>query len=351
MITTHRIVHGDARRLEGVQDESVHLIVTSPPYPLIQMWDEQLGSAAPGFTEALDAGDGPGAFRLIHDLFDTVWRRCLAVLAPGGFLCINVGDAVRTTGKEFRLYPNHARVLTALQAMDMITLPLVLWRKPTNAPTKFMGSGMLPGGAYVTLEHEYIIVARKRGTRPLAGGEDQNSGRARRRRSAIFWEERNSWFSDLWELAGARQGEAGYGRARTAAFPLEIPFRLVAMYSWESDLVLDPFAGTGTTSLAAAALGRNSIAVDSEADAVSGAVRRMLAEHSREEARGRQEDRLIFHEEALRTRASVSHENAHYGIPVVTSQERELRLWKLAKISWKGEASGLLEAEHEDVRR
>ena len=145
-------------------------------------------------------------------------------------------------------------------------LPDILWRKPTNAPNKFLGSGMLPAGAYVTYEHEYILIVRKGGPRKFSPAD-----KARRRRSAFFWEERNVWFSDVWlDLVGTRQllGNAGLddpdARARSAAYPFELACRLIQMHSLIGDTVLDPFLGTGTTTAAAIASGRSSIGFELE---------------------------------------------------------------------------------------
>lgn len=117
---------------------------------------------------------------------------------------------------------------------------------------------MYPAGAYVTYEHEYILVFRKGGKRKFDAQAAQL-----RRESAYFWEERNEWFSDLWEIKGTNQkiGKSS-SRLRNASFPFEIPYRLINMYSIKGDIVLDPFCGLGTTNLACMASERNSIGVD-----------------------------------------------------------------------------------------
>lgn len=147
--------------------------------------------------------------------------------------------------------------------MGYCVLPDIHWRKQSNAPNKFMGSGMFPAGAYVTYEHEYILVFRKGGKRVFKGAE-----KALRQKSAFFWEERNVWFSDLWDIKGTSQiiTAAKASRDRSAAFPFEIPYRLINMYSAEGDTVLDPFAGLGTTTLAAIASNRNSLGVEIDED-------------------------------------------------------------------------------------
>ena len=106
-------------------------------------------------------GNGRVAFALMHELLDAVWLECNRVVKPGGIACVNIGDATRTLDGDFQLYSNHSRILSSFLGQGFAALPDILWRKQTNAPNKFMGSGMLPVGAYVTYEHEYILVLRK----------------------------------------------------------------------------------------------------------------------------------------------------------------------------------------------
>jgi modification methylase len=176
-------------------------------------------------------------------------------LRPGGIACINIGDATRSIKNDFRLYNNHSRIISFFTINGFSNLPNIIWRKPTNAPNKFMGSGMLPPGAYVTLEHEHILIFRK-GAKRIFTTEEANT----RKESAYFWSERNSWFSDLWEIKGSIQKMANkLARDRNGSYPFEIPYRLINMYSIKNDWVLDPFLGTGSTSMAAMASNRNSI--------------------------------------------------------------------------------------------
>ena len=149
----HDIIIGNAKRMDSIGSNSVQLVVTSPPYPMIEMWDEIMGSQNPEITKALKKEDGSLAFELMHQELDKVWEEVYRVLTPGGFACINIGDATRTINDEFALYPNHSRILSAFLKLGATNLPNIIWRKQTNAPNKFMGSGMLPSGAYVTLEH------------------------------------------------------------------------------------------------------------------------------------------------------------------------------------------------------
>jgi len=239
-----------------IDSESVHLVVTSPPYPMIEMWDESFCHQNSQIRENLTNGRGMVAFDLMHQELDKVWREIDRVLVPGGISCINMGDATRTIDHNFSLYPNHHKVIQAFLELAHVNLPNILWRKVTNAPNKFMGSGMMPPGAYVTLEHEWILIFRKNRKREFRSISEKEN----RRESSFFWEERNVWFSDLWSLPGAAQKLISQkSRQRSGSFPLEIPYRLINMFSVKGDTILDPFLGTSTTTLAAIACERNSI--------------------------------------------------------------------------------------------
>ncbi len=339
--TTHTFTNADSSAVKPAAAGSVQLIVTSPPYPMIAMWDDLFSSVSPGAAASLEAGDGWAAFLEMHAFLGRVWETSCGLLAPGGIVAINMGDAVRTINGEFSLYPNHAALLYALRSIGLTTLPLLLWHKPTNSPTKFMGSGMLPGGAYVTLEHEFIVLARKGPLRKASSPEE----RERRRRSAIFWEERNEWFSDRWTITGTRQRGTEFGRARSAAFPVELPLRLIAMYSWEGDTVYDPFSGTGTTAIAAASLGRNSINVEVSEETHTGALARFDSTEWITEAAERRERRVERHRAFVAER-ECKHFNAGLHTNVVTSQERELDLPRLRAVT-ATETPGHFAAEYE----
>ncbi len=316
----------------------MHLVVTSPPYPMIAMWDAGFSAVDLEVGVALGRGDGAAAFELMHRQLDQAWVECARVLVPGGWAAINIGDATRSLAGSFGLWPNHARVLMGALRAGLAPMPDILWRKPTNAPNKFMGSGMLPGGAYVTYEHEYVLLFRKPGTRSFDP--------ARRRESAYFWEERNRWFSDLWSgLPGERQGQNA-GRSRSAAFPRELPWRLIQMYSCLGDIVLDPFAGTGTTTAAALAAGRSSVAVESVAGVLAGAPAALAEAVGWGQARTR--ERLVDHRAFVAQRVAAGklpkHLSTSYG-PVVTGQEADLRLWQPMAVS-PGEGVGAWIGEH-----
>jgi len=236
---------------------SVELVVTSPPYPMIPQWDEAYRRW------------GALGFEAMHARLDEVWAACRTALVPGGILAVNIGDALRTTDGRFRLWSNHARVLAGAEALGFRPLPYLLWKKPTNRPNAFLGSGFDPPNAYVTLDCEFILLFRNGELRRFPAGD------RRRRESRYTKAERDRWFSQVWEdVKGTPQGPVG---RRTGAFPSAIPERLIRMFSVRGDTVLDPFAGTGTTLWAAHALGRNALGVEIEAELCEAMERRVQA--------------------------------------------------------------------------
>ncbi len=324
MKTRHRIYLKSSRNMSEIPSASAALVVTSPPYPMIEMWDEMFAEQSVAVYKALTKRDGLAAFDLMHRELDGIWAEVHRILIPGGIACINIGDAARTINDNFMLYPNHARILARLLETGFMPLPLILWRKATNAPNKFMGSGMMPPGAYVTLEHEYILIVRKGPKRQFSEPAEKQT----RRESAFFWEERNSWYSDVWlDLVGTQQAMRSVSsRNRSGAFPFELAYRLVNMFSVKGDTVVDPFLGTGTTSWAAAAAARHSIGYEVDPDFTD--VIRAGAPQGQAVANQRIEQRLQRHEEFVRQRQEagkpLKHENVHYGFPVMTSQETQL---------------------------
>jgi modification methylase len=339
MQTFHRAYFKDSRNMQAIASSSVELVVTSPPYPMIEMWDEGFGNHYPPVRKALRQNDGRAAFASMHAVLDSVWKETYRMLKPGGFACINIGDAARTIRDDFMLYPNHARILSCLLELGFTPLPAILWRKQTNAPNKFMGSGMYPAGAYVTLEHEYVLIVRKGGKREF-GPETE---KMRRRESAIFWEERNVWYSDVWmELKGVRQDlRKKDTRNRSGAFPFELAYRLISMFSVKGDTVVDPFLGTGTTLRAAAAAGRNSIGYEIESgfrqDIFSDPAG--LITQAQDRVRSRIDDHLAFIEQSRETGREMKYLNRNYRFPVVTRQEVDLLLDILEDLSPGGRDS------------
>ena len=226
-----------------------------------------------------------------------------------------------------------------MSRMGFSVLPDILWRKQTNAPNKFMGSGMLPPGAYVTYEHEYVLIFRKGANRVFRAPEEKEN----RNRSAFFWEERNVWFSDVWtDLKGTIQELASpEARGRSGAYPFELAYRLVNMFSVASDTVLDPFLGTGTTMAAAIASGRNSLGVELDAglaDSIRQTVQGAVAFGNERIARRLSAHRAFVEERAASGRP-LKHQNRHYGFPVMTRQEMELVLLRPRACSETAEPS------------
>jgi DNA modification methylase len=333
-ITRHQFFLEDARNMSAVEDQSVHLVVTSPPYPMIEMWDEHFSASNVAIDDALSRSDADQAFELMHQELDAIWRELHRVLVPGGIACINIGDATRTIQGHFRLYANHARVIQTLQSIGFSQLPTILWRKTTNAPNKFMGSGMFPPGAYVTLEHEYILIFRKGAKREFHTDEQKSA----RRESAFFWEERNLWFSDVWMgLPGTIQNlNRSDVRKRSAAFPLALPYRLINMFTVKGDTVLDPFLGSGTTMLAAMCAGRNTLGYEIDPD-----MQPVLLEKIADVSNTAQElidERLAAHHLFIKERAAskgdLKYVNRHYGFAVMTRQEQELCLDRVKTVQF-----------------
>jgi len=248
-----------------------------------------------------------------------------------------MGDATRTLAKRFALYPNHSRIEMKFLSLGFDVLPRIIWQKTTNAPNKFMGSGMLPAGAYVTLEHEYILVFRKKGRRSF----DTAFQKSRRQASSIFWEERNAWYSDLWKESGVRQAMDNYAeknlRKRSAAFPLEIPLRLVSMYSLIGDTVLDPFLGTGTTMTGCVALARNSMGMEIDKEFCRQAQDRLAS--SLPLLGDCVQARLVRHADFcanhIDSNSAKGYTNKWHGFKVKTQQERYLVVPQLLEIKSK----------------
>ena len=315
MKTSHRICFKNSTDLKELPGESVELMVTSPPYPMIEMWDDILSGQNFKINEALEKKEGNVAFEVMHRELDKVWKEVYRVLKKGGFACINIGDATRKLDKEFKLYTNHSRILEYCLSLGFSPLPEILWRKQTNAPNKFMGSGMLPAGAYVTLEHEYILILRKGPKREFKTNEEK----LKRLQSAFFWEERNVWFSDVWEdLKGTKQNNINKNiRARSGAYPFELPYRIINMLSLREDTVLDPFLGTGTTTAAAMATGRNSIGFEIDPNFKKHLYERFqdIVGFSNKLIRNRIENHLRFVQDRVQSRGPLGYFNKHYGFP------------------------------------
>ena len=351
MKTKHQFFFSDSRNMSDIENESVDLIVTSPPYPMIQMWDCLFGNLNNKINSALNTHQTEKAFELMHKELDKTWAESYRVLKKGGFACINIGDATQTQDSHFQLYSNHSCIISAFRKLGWTVLPIILWHKKANTPNKFMGSGMLPAGAYVTLEHEYILIFRKGDKRQFKTEQEK----ALRRRSAFFWEERNKWFSDIWfDLPGVTQNISKslnqpankYGfkligeqertitknhkslRTRSAAFPLDLAYRLICMYSVQSDTVLDPFGGIGTTTLSSIATGRNSVSIEIE-KSFQGCIGQRLR-YAQNEINRKTTQRLLDHIEFIKDytvkKGRMKYKSSYYGFPVMTKQETDIQI-------------------------
>jgi DNA modification methylase len=269
MQTQHRIILGNSQQMNELEDGSVQLMVTSPPYPMITMWDQLFANGNPKIAEffrELDTTSNGETVRQIydamHDYLSKVWVKTYRVLEDGGIACINIGDATRSINGKFQLYPNHSRITEVCEKIGFTTLPYILWKKPTTKPMykgkgAFLGSGFLPPNAYVTLDCEFILLFRKGNLRKFPPKD------ALRYESVFTKKERDEWFSQIWSLKGTRQTTTDLER-RTAAYPEEIAHRLIRMFSIKGELVLDPFLGSGTTTKAAIKNYRNSIGYETD---------------------------------------------------------------------------------------
>ncbi|MEZ4856863.1 MAG: site-specific DNA-methyltransferase [Gelidibacter sp.] len=332
--TTHNTIIGAAQKMTQIENDSVDLVVTSPPYPMIEMWDDIMALQNTEISFALSNNKAQLAFELMHFELDKIWSEVARVLKNGGFACINIGDATRTINNQFALYPNHSRIISAFQKLQIPNLPNIIWRKQTNAPNKFMGSGMLPSGAYVTLEHEWILIFRKGGKREFKNDNEKLN----RQESSYFWEERNIWFSDLWDLKGTKQNiDNSKSRKRSAAYPFELPYRLINMYSVKNDVVLDPFLGTGTTTLAAMASQRNSIGYEIDQEFLD-IINENIQSTSLDVLNSIIDSRINNHYNFIIDRINdpkkknIKYFNDNLKLPVITSQEKNIKFDYLQKV-------------------
>jgi DNA modification methylase len=244
-------------------------MVTSPPYPMIQMWDKLFADEDPKIAQLwqqLNAQCQEATvmqiYEAMHQNLAKVWSETYRVLVDGGIACINIGDATRSVNGKFRLFPNHSKIIEHCEQTGFITLPYILWKKPTTKPQykgkgAFLGSGFLPPNAYVTLDCEFILIFRKGKLRHFPPHDPNRYG------SAITKKQRDQYFTQIWTVTGTRQTASQLER-RTAAYPDEIADRLIKMFSVKGDTVLDPFLGSGTTTKLAMQNERNSIGYETD---------------------------------------------------------------------------------------
>jgi DNA modification methylase len=255
--------------MSELSDSSIHLMVTSPPYPMIKMWDTQFAATNPQIAKLQQELEHTGKEETVTQIYDAMhetlartWRETFRVLIDGGIACINIGDATRTVNGRFRLFPNHSRITEHCEKAGFTTLPYILWKKPTTKPKykgkgAFLGSGFLPPNAYVTLDCEFILIFRKGKLRKFPPNDPC------RYESAFTKKQRDEWFTQVWDIAGIRQTESKLER-KTAAYPDEIADRLIRMFSVKGDTVLDPFLGSGTTIKLAMRNDRDSVGYEAD---------------------------------------------------------------------------------------
>jgi DNA modification methylase len=253
---------GDARRLDFLRDESIHLVVTSPPYGSLKEYP-----AAPG-----QLGNWHSYEDFLKEL-DRVWAECLRVLVPGGRICCVVGDICLSRRKAGRhhVLPLASDITVRARSVGFDVLTPIVWLKVANISleasrsSRFLGKPYLPNGV-IKNDRETIVMLRKSGgyRKPTAEME---------KLSRIAKDNYFRWFQPTWsDVTGASTKE------HPAPFPLEIPLRLIQMFSFAGDLVLDPFVGTGTTARAALRTGRNAIGLDIEHRYLQMALRNIRSE-------------------------------------------------------------------------
>ncbi len=272
--TTHKVVIGNSQRMPEIEGQSIQLIVTSPPYPMIHMWDKQFCELHPRIAELWKLFEASPKdetitviYNAMHEELAKTWAETYRVLVEGGIACINIGDATRTLNGKFRVFPNHARIIETCEQVGFTTLPYILWKKPTTKPMykgkgAYLGSGFLPPNAYVTMDCEFILLFRKGNLRKFPSKDPNRYG------SQLTKQQRDEWFSQIWQVTGTRQTLNELAR-RTAAFPQEIAARLIRMFSVKGDTVLDPFLGSGTTTMEAEKHERNSVGYETDQNLLS----------------------------------------------------------------------------------
>lgn len=247
MNTEHKIIIGDSRKMREVKDESVHLVITSPPY--WQLKDYGNGSQI-GFNDSYED--------YINNL-NLVWKECYRILHKGCRLCINIGDqfARSVYYGRYKIIPIRTEMIKFCETIGFDYMGAIIWQKVTTCNTTggatIMGSFPYPRSGILKLDYEFILIFKKLGIAPKVNKEIKE-------KSKLSIEEWNNYFSGHWKFSGEKQEK------HLAMFPEELPKRLIRMFSFVDDTVLDPFLGSGTTSFAAKNLKRNSIGYEINKD-------------------------------------------------------------------------------------
>ncbi|QNI31197.1 site-specific DNA-methyltransferase [Alloacidobacterium dinghuense] len=250
--TTHRLRLGDARDLSWIPDSSVHLVVTSPPYWTLKEYVRDNQS---------QLGDIADYEQFLVEL-DKVWRHCARVLVPGGRICCVVGDICvsRKRGGRHHVMPLHADIQVRSRKLGLDCLTPILWQKITNGATEAEGNGAgfygkpYQPGSIVKNDTEFILLLRK-------GGEYRSAEPVQKVLSMLTKDEMQGWLRSGWaDLPGASTTKSKH----PAPYPIELAERLIKLFSFAGDTILDPFLGTGSTTAAAIRTGRNSIGIEIE---------------------------------------------------------------------------------------